>query len=179
MSDKKRYIMTAIILGSIAASSGVLIGVTNLITANKIKENERNKIQEGIATIFGKSSLNYEEISLNDAGITGEYKYIETFYTVKDNDNNEFGCVFRLTGSNMYGKISLIAGFDKASEEFISLSMITNEQTYASTLVDNYINPLNDGTRDLDDVSCGATYGAKLVRDMINEASRAAKEYWS
>ena len=47
---------------------------------------------------------------------------------------------------------------------------IVNEQTYASTLVDNYLVPLNNGSRDLDDVTCGATYGAKLVRDMVNEA---------
>ena len=43
-SQKKHYIITAITLGLIAASSAVLIGVTNLITAKKIEQNEVMKI---------------------------------------------------------------------------------------------------------------------------------------
>jgi len=79
----------------------------------------------------------------------------------------------------MYGKISLIAGFDVATHNFMSLYLVSNEQTYASTLVDNYVTPLNSGDRDLEDVSCGATYGAKLIRDMVNEAKVAADALWS
>ena len=178
MSNKKHYVITAITLGAIAACSGVLIGVTNLITKNKIADNEKAKVQDGIAAIFKKNDVKYEEFSISEAGLTGEYKYVQTLYTVKDAGDNDLGLVLKTSGSNMYGKISLIAGYDKSSQEFLNLSMITNEQTYASTLVDNYINPLNDGTRSLDDVSCGATYGAKLVRDMVLEAEQAAKEYW-
>ena len=53
--------------------------------------------------------------------------------------------------------------------------MITNEQSFATTLNKNYITKVQEGTRELDDVSCGATYGAKLVRDLINEAGEVAK----
>ena len=89
---------------------------------------------------------------------------------------------FRTTGSNSYGKISLLVGFnyyqipggEVCEYVFDSISVIVNEQTYASTLVDNYINPVNDNTRNYEDVSCGATYGAKLIRDMINEAKEVA-----
>jgi len=179
MLDKKKIILTSIVLGSIAACSGVLIGVTNLITKDRIAINEQNKINEGMKAIFEQNSVKIEELSLEEAGITGEYKYVETFYLVKDENGEELGCAIRTSGSNMYGKISLIAGFDKEDQSFISLSLITNEQTYATTLVDNYINPLNDGDRILDDVSCGATYGAKLVRDMVNEGQEAALEYFN
>lgn len=178
MSDKKHYIITAVTLGCIAAASGVLIGVTNLITKERIAQNEKYKIQSGIASIFKQNTVKYEEFSKEEAGLKGEYKYIETLYTVKDNDNNDLGCVFKSSGSNMYGKISIISGYDISSHAFMNLSVIVNEQTYATTLVDNYINPLNDGTRNVDDVSCGATYGAKLIRDMIHEAEEAAVEYW-
>ena len=177
-SNIKKYIMTSIVLGSIAAASGILIGATNLITKERIAQNEKDKVQQGIASIFKQNSINYEEYSLEEAGLSGDYKYVTTLYTVKDNDGNDLGLVFKTSGSNMYGKISLIAGYDKESQAFLNLSLIVNEQTYATTLVDNYINPLNDGTRDLDDVTCGATYGAKLVRDMVNEAGKAAEEYW-
>lgn len=78
----------------------------------------------------------------------------------------------------MYGKISLLVGFN-LSNELVSISVISDEQTYAQTLTDNYIVPVQEGTRDYNDVNCGATYGAKLIRDMINDASEANKaEVW-
>ena len=179
MSDKKHYIMTSIVLGSIAAVSGVLIGVTNMITRDRIAENEKNKINDGMKVIFKQNSVKYQEYSKEEAKLEGEYKYVETIYVVSDENDNELGCALRLTGSNSYGKVSLIAGYTKVDQSFISLSLIVNEQTYATTLVDNYINPLNEGTRNLEDVSCGATFGAKLVRDMIIEGTDAAVDYYN
>ena len=82
----------------------------------------------------------------------------------------------------MYGKISLLVGFRLSEKEgtqsyaFVGLYEIVDEQTYSSTLQENYINPLNGGNRDLDDVSCGATYAATLVRDMVNEAHEVANK---
>ena len=67
-----------------------------------------------------------------------------------------------------FGRV--IAGFEYEGKAFKGIYVVTNEQTYASTLVDNYINPLNHGDVNLDDVSCGATYGAKLVRSLITAA---------
>ena len=166
-SQKKHYIITALTLGCIAAVSGGIIGLTNLITKDRIAQNEVNKINDGIVEIFDKNSVASEEKHLD-----GEYKYVQYYYEVKNNDEL-VGYAFRTTGSNMYGKISLLVGFHHATEEFKGLSIIVNEQTYATTLVDNYITPLNDGERQLEDVDCGATYGAKLVRDMVNEARTA------
>ena len=45
--------------------------------------------------------------------------------------------------------------------------------------MENYIDPLNKNPKDpkrLDDVSCGATYGAKLVRDMVTEAKEVVNK---
>ena len=52
---------------------------------------------------------------------------------------------------------------------------MVNEQSFASTLKKGYIDLIKDGKQTVDDVSvsCGATYGAKLVRDMVNEAKEA------
>ena len=58
------------------------------------------------------------------------------------------------------------------------MSVVVNEQTYASTLVENYIDPVNNGEREISDTSCGATYGAKKIAEMINEAELAAGELW-
>ena len=173
MASKKHYIITSITLGLIAASSAALIGVANLITRDKIAQNEQNKITSGINEIFGKNSK-----IAGESSVDGDYKYVNYLYTVHGESDQIIGYAFRTTGSNMYGKISLIVGFGESSHNFEGLSIVINEQTYASTLVDNYINPVNAGTREIEDVSCGATYGAKLVRDMVNEANEAAQEIW-
>ena len=170
MANKKHYILTSITLGAIAATSALLIGGANMLTRNKIAENELNRIYNGIAEIFGESAAISRESSIEK----DTYKYVEYVYEIKVNDN-ESGYAFRTTGSNMYGKISLIVGFN-LNNEFIKMSVITDEQTYKSTLENKYISKVNDSSRDVEDVSCGATYGAKLVRDMINEAKQASND---
>ena len=170
MANVKHYILTSITLGAIAAASALLIGGTNMITRDKIAKNEENKILSGITAIFGDTAV----IS-NDQDINNEaYKYVEHVYEISLMDQ-ESGYAFRTTGSNMYGKISLIVGFN-LNNDFIRLTIVTDEQTYNTTLEENYIDPLNNNQRDLDDVTCGATYGAKLVRDMVNEAQKASVE---
>ena len=168
MASKKHYIITSVTLGLIGAASAALIAVTNVVTRDKIAQNEKNKINAGIVEIFGKSATISEENEISDT-----YKYIERYYEIVDENDAKMGYAFRTTGSNMYGKISLIAGFSYDAHEFVGIYIVVNEQTYASTLVDNYISPLNTGKKEVDDVTCGATYGAKLVRDMIQEASEA------
>lgn len=163
MPSKKHYIITAITLGTIAATSGLLIGAANLITRDQIKKNEIKKFNEGIAAIFGEGAYtaDFNPKIEND-------QYLVSSYHVHNNDDSVNGWAVVASGSNMYGKISLIAGFDYDTKAFKGIYVTKNEQTYASTLVENYINPLNKGEVQLDDVSCGATYGAKLVRDLVN-----------
>ena len=172
MANTKKYILTSVILGSIAAVAAGLIALTNLVTEKKIAQNEQNSVVTGIKKIFGDSAQVKSEKDLDG------HQYTVHLYEV-ENSNNEFlGYAFKGEGSNMYGKISLISGFDAATHDFIKLYLISNEQSYASTLVENYVTPLNSNDRKLEDVSCGATYGAKLVRDMVNEASEVALTLW-
>lgn len=170
----KKYILTAIILGSIAAVSGGAVALVNLITEKKIMENDKIKLVSGIKDIFGDNAT----IDPENEQKVNDYTYTVSYYKVSGENNEFLGYAFKSEGSNMYGKIALISGFDAISHNFMSLSLINNEQTYATTLVDNYITPLNSDPEKLDDVSCGATYGAKLVRDMILEANEVAKTLW-
>lgn len=166
MPNTKHYIITAVTLGVIGVFSAAAIGVTNLVTSKKIEQNEKDKIQAGIAEIFGQNST-----VLETKGIADE-EYTNTVYLVKQEGNENTQYAFRTDGSNMYGKISLLVGFNDYNQ-FLGLSIITNEQTYASTLVNNYVDPLKnaeDKDAALEDVSCGATYGAKLIRSMVNDA---------
>ena len=166
MPNTKHYIITAVTLGLIGAASAAAIGATNAITRNKIAENEKNKIQSGIAEIFGANSSILEEKELE-----GE-KYTNIVYTVKMEGVENVQYAFRTDGSNMYGKISLLVGFNDLNQ-FKGMSIIVNEQTYASTLVENYVNPVKTADNKdtaIDAVKCGATYGATLIREMVNDA---------
>lgn len=160
MASKKHYIITAITLGIIAASSGALIGLTNLITHNIIEHNKQVKVQKGIGTLFEGAS------SVEKGKLTG-YDYVTYYYNL---DQGRYA--FQTSGSNMYGNMELLIGVE--NNQFTKLVVLTNGQTYNTTLEENYINPLNNDKRNMDDVSCGATYGAKLVRDMINDAIKAS-----
>ena len=164
MANTKHYIITAVTLGLIGAISAVVVSATNLATAKKIEENNKKKISDGIAEIFGQNST-----ILKEEAVEGE-QYTNTVYYVNADEKNQYA--FQAEGSNMYGKISLIVGFNELNQ-FKGIYIITNEQTYASTLVENYVDPIEKAINKdeaLEDVSCGATYGAKLIRDLVNDA---------
>ena len=175
MPKIKHYILTSITLGSIALVSAGAIGLVNMFTNKKIAQNEIDKTNSAITTIFGEGASIAKESSLEDFNIENNYSYLGTIYTVNLNEDL-LGYGFKTSGSNAYGKIVLIVGFTVTANAFKGLYPVVNEQSYASTLVDNYITPLNEGSRNLDDVSCGATYGAKLVEAMVNEAKDAMEK---
>ena len=161
--SKKHYILTAVTLGSIAAVAAGVIGLTNLLTKDRIALNEQKRIQNGIKEIFGDEAEILNKFKISDK----KYDYLVYGYQVKANEKED-NYAIRTLGSNMYGKISLLVGVIKDTEfKFSSLSVVVDEQTYASTLEDEYIDVINGDSSKIDDVSCGATYGAKLVRSMI------------
>ena len=174
--DKKKYLMTAIILGCIAMSSGLLIGGVHLITKDPIDKNEKNKINNGLSEIFAQKVVIEKQSDVTaEQRKENELSYVDHVYYINDENSNSIGRAFKTSGSNSYGKITLIIGFDN-NAVYKGLSIIVNEQSFASTLVDEYITPIEeaeDKDRAIADVNCGATYGAKLVRDMINNAEDA------
>lgn len=160
----KHYILTAVVLGGIAAFSGAAIGLTNMITKNQIAANAANKIKKGLSQIYADAEFSEPH------NIEGDDKYLDCYY-VANKDNVLQGYVFQVTGSNMYGKISMLVGISP-SFDIGHIFLVTNEQTYAQTLVDNFVTPYNNDKKGMSDsdVSCGATYGGKLIRSMAQEA---------
>ena len=177
--DKKKYVITAIILGVIAMSSGVLIGLTNLVTKGPISEYEAKQINKGIEEIFsGHDNIYCSKDENKDKDIEKDEnnnKYINHVYYVydgtneNDSDNAFVGYAFKAEGSNNYGKIALIIGFN-SSNNYENIYVIKNEQSFATTLNEEYVEKVKKGDRNIEDVSCGATYGAKTIRDMIKAA---------
>ena len=173
MPNMKKYILTAVTLGLIAMASGLLIGATNLVTKGPIAEYEKEQFNNGVVEVFGegaKADINDKK----DMPESFESKYVTNYYIVSDANDLNIGYLFMTNGSNSYGKISLIVGYTSDTCALKGFSVLKNEQSFASTLKKKYITLVQSKERDYTDVSCGATYGAKLIRNMIDEASDAA-----
>ena len=175
----KKYLVTAITLGVIAMTSGLLIAGTNLITRDRIAKYEENQINTGISEVFNNyQNAHYTKIDEVEKSDTNKY-VTQVYYIsgIKQNETNETfaGWAFKTVGSNNYGKVSLIIGFNE-DRVYKNMYVVANEQSFASTLKKKYIIQVQSGDREIADVSCGATYGAKLVRDMVNSAQEMANK---
>ena len=174
MANTKKYLITAITLGAIAMASGLLIAGTNLITKDSIAAYEQKKINQGLASIYEVDTNNMKS---DTATLDKSFDYVSNaYYVVKDENDAPMGYAFKTKGTNSYGDISLIVGFNK-DYAYKGIAVVTNGQSFASTLKKNYFDYLIKDHKKVDevDVSCGATYGAKLTRDMINSATSAAE----
>ena len=177
-SNMKKYLITAVTLGLIAAGGALLISGTYMLTKDQIDKNKTASINKGLAAIYG---LDANALNTSTANLPEDQKFdyvINEYYEVKDANDAPIGYAFKTEGSNSYGKISLIVGFN-ASYTYKGVAVIENGQSFASTLNKKYLNPIKDAETIEEvnevDVSCGATYGAKLVRSMVNSATNAAE----
>lgn len=164
MSNYKSYLKTGLILAAITAICGIMIALLNGVTAPIIEENNYKKEQETLALIFDGATFENLEIKENDSKIN-------KVYLAKINDEI-LGYVYLVSGKNAYGTIELMIGISDGS--VCAVEIITNTQSF-SKVVNQYVNDLdnldinNQNIEDLD-VKCGATYGAKLVKELIKVA---------
>ena len=162
-----KYFKISSVLALISLICALIIGGTNLLTSSVIKANKEKTELETIQKIFADyDNNNSQELESNNAAINKKI-------LAKDKDNNELGYIYNVSGKNAYGTISLMVAIKDGS--LYQVEFITNEQSFATALNKKYLDPLMAGERQLEDVSCGATYGAKLVRDMVKEAISAAE----
>ncbi len=178
-SNMKKYLITAVTLGLIAAGGALLIAGTNMLTRGTIESNKIKTINKGLSTIYDVKSLKTDSAKIQEdkkADDVIEGYVINEYYVVKDETDTPLGYAFKTEGSNSYGKISLIVGFN-ADYIYKGVAVVLNEQSFASTLNKKYLNPLVKEGKTIDevDVSCGATYGAKLVRSMVTSATKVAE----
>lgn len=160
----KKYIKVSLTLGIIAGGSALLIGLTNAITKDKIILNSQEKENNGLKNVFA----DVEDETFAEVELEKDYTYIEKIFTVNV-DNKQYGTIYKTSGKNAYGNISLLLGFN-LSNEFTNMVVLENTETYGSTLEENYIDKVNSKQIEIEDVSCGATFGAKLIKNMVDEA---------
>jgi len=164
---KNRYLLSSVTLGVLGGIAALLIGLTDLLTSDKIQQNEIDKVNSSLAEIFPEGTFGEEEAIDGMTYVTGRYAATK--------DDETFGYVYQGEGKNSYGSISLLVGIYTENYEIGRISLLSDGQTFATTLEENYLDAYNAGHRELEDVTCGATYGATLIKNIVKEAQSHLK----
>lgn len=180
----KNFIKTALTLLIIAGGSTLLVGAVNAVTAPVIAENNVRKQNKSLAEVFGDTEVKntYAERTLDD-DTKKDIKYVTKVWDVySDKDKKDFvGTICRCYGKNGYGDVDFLIGFKGKDYSLTKLVMISDTMSYKGKLEPGYVDPYNaaadgaDKEAALQNVKCGATFAASLIRDAVTEAGKVAK----
>ena len=154
-------------LAGLCAILALAIAGGDLITRDIIAKNKLEKENSGLKKVFPNGQIG-EAVEVRDG-------YLQKYWTVKSGEE-ELGRVYSTFGKNAYGDVSLLVG---VYSDFTLGNIVTleNTESYGATLEEGYLEPYAAATNKeeaVEKVNCGATYGAKLCRDMI----LAAKQHY-
>lgn len=186
-SDFKHFFKVGGILCAIGGASALLIGATNLLTADTISQMSKEKEEKALLEVFIDEDGNLPtdlvagdklEIASDDEKYAKLLCYWNpTSSEESEGNDNKYGYVFKTEGSdkNNYGTITMLVAISN-NFEIGKISIIKNTESYASTIMNDYVNPYNNGDISLSDVSCGATYGATAIKEMAEASLDYVKE---
>ncbi|MCI2111697.1 MAG: hypothetical protein LKK13_05110 [Bacilli bacterium] len=166
----RKYLRVGAILCAIGASSAALITCVNVFTAPAIAAHEAEKKEAGLKVV-------YEATDHYDADVAVDGEYVSAYNVCYDADNNELGYVFTASGSSGVVKTTKIlvgVSGEAVSPVLGKVYFIANGATgaYGIKVENNYVDPYNGDPSEatLDNVTCGATVAATLIRSMVKEA---------
>lgn len=168
-----KALKVAATLSILAGASGLLIAGTDLITKTIIEQNRVANIKKNLSRVFPDADFG-DGVKLSGDG------YLTDYYPAALTDGED-GRVYACSGTNQYGGVSILIGI-YSDFSLGKMVVLENTESYASTLQSNYLDKYDEATdgasreEALYDVSCGATHGATLVRDMVLEAVSHYKE---
>ncbi|MCR5492035.1 MAG: hypothetical protein K6F32_07910 [Bacilli bacterium] len=171
-ADVKKALKIGLILASIGGVSALVVSSVNLFTAPMIAKNKAEKEASALKEIFPDATKVEEAVELKSGSLL---KYWPVSLP------NEEARIYSCSGKNGYGAVSLLIGV-YSDFSLGRMSIIENTETYGSTLNQNYIAPYQyyetaeQREAALNNVTCGATYGAKLIKGMVLEAVAHYKE---
>ena len=200
----KNYFRISAVLGAITLVCAVILALMNMLTNPIIaKNNDKTKL-ETIQKIYedydSEKSKDYETEEIEALNLD---ERVFDIVRVNNSNGDLKGYVFTVGGKNAYGTITLMVAISKDTNNqnvVHQVEFLENGQSFAST-VDEHVRssyhtseknalvldpyssndsvPVGDLTADQipDDnaVQCGATYGAKLVRSLVEVALESAE----
>ena len=153
--------------GFLAALCGVLglaIAGGNLLTKDTIAANKNRREESGLKKVYGDAASYGEAIQIKE----NEFPTLTKYWTVKVNEE-VVGRVYATSDTNAYGTVSLLVGIN-ANFSLGNIITLENTESYATTLQEGYLDVIDqaeDKLAAVAEVKCGATFGAKMCRDMI------------
>lgn len=190
----KNYLKISVILGSIALVCAIILAALNMLTSPVIAKNDAKKETETIQAIY----KDYDSEKSQDVTNTVTNSSITKKIIAKDKDGKLLGTLYIVTGKNAYGAITLMVAIAE-NNSVHQVEFLENGQSFASTVkshVKSSYNSSKESVYELNpyskneqveigdltqaevseiDVKCGATYGATLVKDLVNIALSDAK----
>ncbi len=170
-----KYILKlAVILLIITAVVAGLLGLVNMLTADKIAENTAKKAKDAMQTVLPSAS--YEKLEVTKEGISEAYKA-------------ENGYVVRLNAMGFGGAIDMMVGVD-LSGTVTGVSVISHSETAslgAECTREDWRGQFAGATGNLQvtkdggtiDALTGATVTSRAVTDAVNRAVEFVKEVQS
>lgn len=161
----KKIFKISIVLMLVAGLSGALIVLVNMVTAPIIEENSIRQEKEALEEIFSGCDFKVDGENVTDK---------ITKVTVAKKGENVEGYVYLVSGKNAYGIITLLVGVN-SNGSVKRVVFLENGQSFGPKVEDHVNNTYQNGTvsaQTIDNINvkCGATFGAKLVRSLVNEA---------
>ncbi len=167
---KKAFLAGGVLAGLCGVMAAVIVGA-DFLTRDTIAKNNLEKEKSGLRKVFGPDAVYGEATEVSGV------QYVEKYWTVTV-DEVEVGRVYRGSGKNGYGDITLLYGVNLDYSLGMVVTLV-NTESYGTTLKENYLDPLSsaeDPDAAVDNVKCGATYGAKLCRSIIRAGQAHYKE---
>ena len=176
--DVLHYLKVGGILCAIGAGSALLIGLTNVLTAGPIEKNKQANEQKALKNIYSNEDVVFgEKTDINED--SKEYPYLLSYWNpTKQGEevDDTYGYIFKTKGSdkNNYGSVTMLV---EITTEFKigKISIVENTESYATTVQKDYVDRYNKDEIKLEDVKCGATYGATLIKEMSESALNYCK----
>ena len=164
----KENLFKGLILMCICVCCALAISVVNTITSPIIVQNQIEKEAKLCRKIF----VEFDEAK--DQTTEGfENDKIVKRVKAEDASDNVLGYIYTVSGKNSYGIITLLVGIDN-NGNLVSVQFMENGQSFSSETV-NHVNTSYFDGMVLEDVNnvdtvCGATYAAKLVKELVTIA---------
>lgn len=197
-----KYIKIASVLAIISLICAVILAGFNLLTKDKIEQNEKDKKNDTIQAIYSEyDSKNSTIQNKKDLKQYNSYSsVVDERIIACDASGKVLGYLYTVSDSNSYGEISLMVALTDVGGvvSVEQVEFLKNTESFAST-VDSWLknNFVSKGTEVHEggfvsksgsgtvktyeelagvDTSCGATYGAKTCMELIEAACKLEKE---
>lgn len=176
-NDWKKWLKVGGILCAIAGASALVLTSLNLLTAPIIEQNNAKKQAGGYVEIFSNWAANSDPVTIDGNDNLAEYRiaYSDTAKT------QQIGYIYTSKSISVksYGSIKAMVGISGETDSPVlgKVYLVEDGLSYKTQFETGYVNPYNANPSEttLNNVKCGATFGAEALQEIIN----AARDHYS